>query len=100
MLNLAERMMLSFYGGITSSPSKEVWTTLTGNGVDDIRIMTRKSNRNDFGCPNGIVISASTCFWIPVLPLTVFNYLRCEKTRLQVRFFIYGIMYIYIYMNV
>lgn len=96
MLNLAERMMLSFYGGISSSPSNDVWTKLTGNGVDDVRIMTRKSKINDFGCPNGIVISASTCFWIPVLPLTVFNYLRREKTRLQVRVFLFMELCMYV----
>ncbi|PQM36167.1 hypothetical protein Pyn_06668 [Prunus yedoensis var. nudiflora] len=42
MLKLAERMVISFYTGVSASTT-HTWTTLSGTGADDVRVMTRKS---------------------------------------------------------
>ena len=83
MLKLAERMVLSFCSGVGSS-TEHTWTTLSGSGADNVRVMTRKSI-DDPGRPAGIVLSAATSFWIPVAPKRVFDFLRDENTRNEVR---------------
>ncbi|KAI3745359.1 hypothetical protein L1987_58470 [Smallanthus sonchifolius] len=79
MLKLAERMVLSFCSGVGASTA-QTWTTLSGSGADDVRVMTRKS-MDDPGRPPGIVLSAATSFWIPVEPKRVFDFLRDENSR-------------------
>ncbi|CAH9093549.1 unnamed protein product [Cuscuta epithymum] len=79
MLKLAERMVMSFCAGVGASTA-HTWTTLSGSGVDDVRVMTRKSI-DDPGRPPGIVLSAATSFWLPVPPKRVFDFLRDENSR-------------------
>ncbi|GMH12050.1 hypothetical protein Nepgr_013891 [Nepenthes gracilis] len=79
MLKLAERMVISFCAGVSASTA-HTWTTLSGSGADDVRVMTRKSI-DDPGRPPGIVLSAATSFWLPVPPKRVFDFLRDESTR-------------------
>ncbi|CAN4078318.1 unnamed protein product [Withania somnifera] len=79
MLKLAERMVMSFCAGVGASTS-HTWTTLSGSGADDVRVMTRKSI-DDPGRPPGIVLSAATSFWLPVSPKRVFDFLRDENSR-------------------
>ncbi|KAK8952354.1 Homeobox-leucine zipper protein ROC2 [Platanthera zijinensis] len=79
MLKLAERMVVSFCGGVSASTTHQ-WTTLSGSGAEDVRVMTRKSV-DDPGRPPGIVLNAATSFWIPVEPKRVFDFLRDESTR-------------------
>ncbi|KAH9793103.1 homeobox-leucine zipper protein HDG2 [Citrus sinensis] len=79
MLKLAERMVISFCAGVSASTA-HTWTTLSGTGADDVRVMTRKSV-DDPGRPPGIVLSAATSFWLPVPPKRVFDFLRDENTR-------------------
>ncbi|KAL2524005.1 Homeobox-leucine zipper protein MERISTEM L1 [Abeliophyllum distichum] len=79
MLKLAERMVLSFCTGVGASTAL-AWTTLSGSGSDDVRVMTRKS-MDDPGRPPGIVLSAATSFWLPVPPKRVFDFLRDENSR-------------------
>ncbi|XP_047956489.1 homeobox-leucine zipper protein MERISTEM L1-like isoform X2 [Salvia hispanica] len=79
MLKLAERMVMSFCTGVGASTA-HTWTTLSGIGADDVRVMTRKS-MDDPGRPPGIVLSAATSFWIPVPPKRVFDFLRNENAR-------------------
>ncbi|KAJ7948163.1 Homeobox leucine zipper protein [Quillaja saponaria] len=79
MLKLAERMVISFCSGV-SAPTSHTWTTLSGTGADDVRVMTRKSV-DDPGRPSGIVLSAATSFWLPVPPQRVFDFLRDENSR-------------------
>ncbi|KAI3495224.1 hypothetical protein L1887_37461 [Cichorium endivia] len=79
MLKLAERMVLSFCSGVGASTA-HTWTSLSGSGGDDVRVMTRKSI-DDPGRPPGIVLSAATSFWLPVEPKQVFNFLRDENSR-------------------
>jgi homeobox-leucine zipper protein len=79
MLKLAERMAMSFCGGVTASAAHQ-WTTLSGSGADDVRVMTRKSV-DDPGRPPGIVLNAATSFWLPVPSKRVFDFLRDESSR-------------------
>ncbi|GER52970.1 homeobox-leucine zipper protein ROC1 [Striga asiatica] len=79
MLKLAERMVMSFCTGVGASTA-HTWTTLSGSGADDVRVMTRKS-MDDPGRPPGIVLSAATSFWLPVPPKRVFDFLRDEHSR-------------------
>ncbi|XP_008661805.1 homeobox-leucine zipper protein ROC1-like isoform X2 [Zea mays] len=79
MLKLAERMVASFCGGVTASAAHQ-WTTLSGSGAEDVRVMTRKSV-DDPGRPPGIVLNAATSFWLPVPPKRVFDFLRDETSR-------------------
>ncbi|KAA8515478.1 hypothetical protein F0562_018911 [Nyssa sinensis] len=79
MLKLAERMVMSFCTGVGASTA-HTWTTLSGSGADDVRVMTRKS-MDDPGRPPGIVLSAATSFWIPVPPKRIFDFLRDENSR-------------------
>ncbi|CAN4109742.1 unnamed protein product [Withania somnifera] len=79
MLKLAERMVMSFCTGVGASTA-HTWTTLSGSGADDVRVMTRKSI-DDPGRPPGIVLSAATSFWLPVPPKRVFDFLRDENSR-------------------
>ena len=82
MLKLAERMVISFCAGVSASTA-HTWTTLSGTGADDVRVMTRKSV-DDPGRPPGIVLSAATSFWLPVPPKRVFEFLRDENSRSEV----------------
>uniref|UniRef100_M1C857 Homeobox-leucine zipper protein PROTODERMAL FACTOR 2 n=2 Tax=Solanum tuberosum TaxID=4113 RepID=M1C857_SOLTU len=79
MLKLAERLVMSFCAGVGASTA-HTWTTLSGSGADDVRVMTRKSI-DDPGRPPGIVLSAATSFWLPVPPKRVFDFLRDENSR-------------------
>lgn len=79
MLKLAERMVTSFCGGVSASTAHQ-WTTLSGSGAEDVRVMTRKSV-DDPGRPPGIVLNAAKSFWLPVLPRRVFDFLRDEGSR-------------------
>lgn len=85
MMKLAERMVLSFCSGVGASTAY-AWTTLspTGTGLDNVRVMTRKSV-DDPGRPAGIVLSTSTSFWLPIPPKRVFDFLRNENSRNEVR---------------
>ncbi|CAD5184498.1 unnamed protein product [Musa acuminata subsp. malaccensis] len=79
MLRLAERMVTSFCGGVSASTAHQ-WTTVSGNGAEDVRVMTRKSV-GDPGRPPGIVLNAAKSFWLPVPPKRVFDFLRDERSR-------------------
>ncbi|PQQ10947.1 homeobox-leucine zipper protein HDG2 isoform X1 [Prunus yedoensis var. nudiflora] len=79
MLKLAERMVISFYAGVSASTT-HTWTTLSGTGADDVQVMTRKSV-DDLGRPLGIVLSVATSFLLPVPPKRVFEFLRDENSR-------------------
>ncbi|KAK9084871.1 hypothetical protein Sjap_025282 [Stephania japonica] len=79
MLKLAERMVISFGTGVSTSTSHN-WSLLCGSGDEDVRVMTRKSI-NDPGRPSGIVLGAALAFWLPIPPKRIFDFLRNENTR-------------------
>ncbi|KAH7837250.1 hypothetical protein Vadar_011625 [Vaccinium darrowii] len=82
MLKLAERMVMSFFGGVSAAPPQD-WTTIWGSRGDDTRVMMRKSI-NDPGCPSGMVICAATSFRLPVSQKRVFDFLRDDRFRTKV----------------
>ncbi|TQD87067.1 hypothetical protein C1H46_027342 [Malus baccata] len=79
VLKWAERMVISFCAGLSASTT-HTWTTMSGIGVDDVRVMTRKCV-DDLGRPAGIVLRAAASFCLPVPPKRVFEFLRNEKSR-------------------
>lgn len=83
ILRLSERMVLNFYGGVTSSNAYS-WINLYGSGNEETRIMT-KNHENDPKNPSGTVLNATTCFWLPVPQKIVFEFLRDENSRNEVR---------------
>ncbi|EFJ25150.1 hypothetical protein SELMODRAFT_450557 [Selaginella moellendorffii] len=82
MLKLAQRMTNNFCAGVSAS-TVHTWTTLSGSGEDDVRVMTRKSIDNP-GEPPGIVLSAATSLWMPVSPQRVFEFLRDDRLRSEI----------------
>lgn len=94
MLKLAERMVMSFCAGVSASTT-HTWTTLSGSGAEDVRVMTRKST-DDPGRPSGIVLNAATSFWLPIPPKRVFDFLRDENCRNDVRNIQLYIIYPYV----
>ncbi|XVF12042.1 hypothetical protein REPUB_Repub08aG0080700 [Reevesia pubescens] len=44
---------------------------------------TQDLGSSDPGQPNGVVLSATTAFWLPVTPQNVFNFFKDERTRPQ-----------------
>lgn len=83
VLKLAERMARSFFAGVTTS-TENMWRMYYCDRVgDDIRLMTSTSF-NDPGRPPGVVLCASTSFWVPVSSKTLFDFLRDENTRTKV----------------
>ncbi|XP_024514927.1 homeobox-leucine zipper protein MERISTEM L1 isoform X2 [Selaginella moellendorffii] len=79
MLFLAQRMTSNYCAGVSAS-IVHTWTTLSGAGEEDIRVMTRKSVNNP-GEPPGIVLSAATSLWVPVNSQRLFEFLRDERLR-------------------
>ncbi|KAK3438511.1 hypothetical protein EUGRSUZ_C03134 [Eucalyptus grandis] len=79
MLKLAERMVISFWAGVSASTA-HTWTTLSGTGAGEMRVITMNSI-DDPGRPPGLVLSAATSFWLPVLPNRVFDFLCDMNSR-------------------
>ncbi|CAH8361512.1 unnamed protein product [Eruca vesicaria subsp. sativa] len=79
IMKIAERMTRSFLSGVATS-SEDIWLNLSGNKECPVRVMTQKS-LNDPGRPVGVILYASTSFWLPVPPNTVFDFLKDAKNR-------------------
>ncbi|KAJ0240214.1 Homeobox-leucine zipper protein HDG3 [Hirschfeldia incana] len=81
LLKLVERMSRGFVDGVTASTA-DIWCNLPDYTGDNVRVMTRKS-MNDPGRPEGLILCAAHSFWVPVPPITVFDYLRDENNRVN-----------------
>ncbi|KAJ4903427.1 Homeobox-leucine zipper protein HDG2 [Raphanus sativus] len=79
LMKIAERMTRSFLSGVANSAG-DTWFKLPGNTGNPVRVMARKSF-NDPGRPVGVILYASTSFWLPVSPNTVFDFLRDANNR-------------------
>ncbi|KAL0897162.1 hypothetical protein Bca101_081123 [Brassica carinata] len=79
LMKIAERMTRSFLSGVATSAG-DIWFKLPGNTGNTVRVMTRKS-LNDPGRPVGVILYASTSFWLPVPPNIVFDFLREANNR-------------------
>ncbi|KAF2320331.1 hypothetical protein GH714_027167 [Hevea brasiliensis] len=80
MVKLAQRMVDNFCSGVCASSLRKWDKLLVGNVGEDMRILTRK-NINDPGEPPGIVLSAATSVWLPVMRQRLFDFLRDEQLR-------------------
>lgn len=60
------------------------WTKVSSKTGDDIRVSSRK-NLNDPGEPQGVILSAVSSIWLPVAPHVLFDFLRDEARRSEVR---------------
>ncbi|XP_038725108.1 homeobox-leucine zipper protein HDG11-like [Tripterygium wilfordii] len=78
MRKLCQRMVSNFCACVSTSTSHR-WTTLSGVNEGGVRVTLQKST--DPGQPNGVVLSASTTFWLAVSPQNVFNFFKDERTR-------------------
>ncbi|KAL1531440.1 homeobox-leucine zipper protein ANTHOCYANINLESS 2-like isoform X2 [Salvia divinorum] len=76
IVKLAQRMTRGFCSGICSTVDE--WEVV--QDADSTKLMTRKSSGNS-GAPPGVILSASTTVWMPVLPQHLLDFLQDEKTR-------------------
>ncbi|XP_052152864.1 homeobox-leucine zipper protein ROC4 [Oryza glaberrima] len=84
MLKLARRMTDNFCAGVSTSSTRE-WSKLvglTGNIGEDVHVMARKSV-DEPGTPPGVVLSAATSVWMPVMPERLFNFLHNKGLRAE-----------------
>ncbi|KDP22311.1 hypothetical protein JCGZ_26142 [Jatropha curcas] len=82
MLKLAQRMVDNFCCGVSASSVRKWDKLLVGNVGENVRILTRK-NVNDPGEPPGVVLSAATSVWLPVMRQRLFDFLRDERLRCE-----------------
>lgn len=87
LLELVERMSRGFFDGVTTS-NADIWMNLGGYTGDSVKVTTRTS-LNDPGRPEGLILCAAHSFWVPAPPTTVFDYLRDENNRVNVRTFFF-----------
>lgn len=85
ILKLAQRMTSSFCHAVGAS-SFHTWSKFTSKTGEDIRISSRK-NLNDPGEPLGLILSAVSSVWLPVSPNVLFDFLRDETRRSEVKVF-------------
>lgn len=83
ILRLAQRMSQSFCQAIGAS-SFHTWTKVPGKTGEDIRVASRK-NLNDPGEPLGVILCAVSSVLLPVSPHVLFDFLRDETHRHEVR---------------
>ncbi|CAN1743808.1 Homeobox-leucine zipper protein HDG1 [Linum perenne] len=90
LMKLSQKMVNSFYRGISIGLSNSNWEKLSFTSVgEDVTIMSRK-NSTDPEEAVGIVLSASTSLWLPVSRRRVFEFLMGEDTRKDWDFLING----------
>lgn len=81
-MNVAQRMVRMFCLHITSSCGQS-WTALSDSVEETVRITTRKVTEP--GQPNGLILTAVSTIWLPHPHYQVFDLLRDERRRSQVR---------------
>ncbi|KAF4383804.1 hypothetical protein F8388_023496 [Cannabis sativa] len=82
MMNLSQRMFRTFCVNISTSGG-QLWTALSDNPEDTVRITTRKVTEPQPGQPNGLILSAVSTTFLPFPDYQVFNLLRDEGRRSQ-----------------
>ncbi|KAK2639559.1 hypothetical protein Ddye_027354 [Dipteronia dyeriana] len=81
LLKLSERMRRIFWGDFGAS-SGNIWMSLPIIGAEDIRVMTKR-NINFPGKPPATMLAFTTSLRLPVPPITVFNFLRDDISRIE-----------------
>lgn len=85
LFKLAKRMVTNFCIGASGAPHPS-WTPISYSGPEGsatLRIQARK-NTNNPGEPTGIILSASSSFYLDSPPQQVFNFLTNQRLRQQV----------------
>ena len=83
MVKLAQRMTDNFCSGIVASSSRR-WERIHVDTLgDDVKIMTRNNEAGEPGDPAGVLLSASTSFWLPISRQRLFDFLRDDRRRLE-----------------
>lgn len=82
LMKLAQRMIRTFSLNMSTS-SGQSWTALSDSPEDTVRITTRKITNP--GQPNGVILSAASTTWLPYSHSKVFDLLKDERRRSQVR---------------
>lgn len=80
LMNLAKRMMRSFFDSISSSGGQ--WMAVSDFPEDTVRISTRRAT--EAGHPIGLIIGAASTTWLPYSHLQVFDLLGDGGRRAQV----------------
>lgn len=93
LMNLAQRMIRTFCVSISSSCGQS-WTALSDSADHTVRITTRKVTEP--GQPNGLILSAVSTVWLSYPHYQVFDLLRDERRRAQVRKYNYIYIYVFI----
>lgn len=82
-MKLSHRMVKSFCG-ILSMSGKLDFPQLSELYNSGIRVSIHKSREP--GQPDGMIVSAATSLWLPLRPQNVFDFIRDEKMRVQVKY--------------
>ncbi|KAJ9172926.1 hypothetical protein P3X46_016113 [Hevea brasiliensis] len=80
IMKLAHRMVKNFCSMLSMS-GKLDFPQLSEVKNSGVRVSVRKSMEP--GQPGGMIVSAATSLWLPLLPQDVFNFFKDEKTRVQ-----------------
>lgn len=83
-MQLSQRIVNSFCSSINSVNGQQVMLS----GMNDFEVRATLQKCTDPGHPNSMVLSAATSIWLPFSPQKVFDFLRDERSRPQVRFII------------
>lgn len=80
LLQLTNRMRDNFCAGVCASTVR-MWNKLHVASLgEDVKVMTRKS-MNIPGEPPGVILSAATSVWMPIMHQQLFSFLRDERQR-------------------
>lgn len=82
LMRLAQRMIRTFCINMSTS-GEQSWTSLSDSSDDSVRITTRKVL--ELGQPNGLILAAASTTWLPYPHYQVFDLLKDERCRSQVR---------------
>ncbi|XLU51582.1 hypothetical protein S245_046396 [Arachis hypogaea] len=78
VMEFSERMVKLFCGSLDMTGNMELQYGKNNNGV---RVGIRRSI--EAGVPKGLIVTASTSLWLPLLPQTLFNFFKDPSTRHQ-----------------
>lgn len=83
-MKLGHRMVKDFCGVLSMAGKLDFPAQLSEVDNSGVRVSVR--NSTEAGQPGGMIVSAATSLWIPMQCQTVFDFIRDEKMRTQVRF--------------
>nr|XP_004496853.1 homeobox-leucine zipper protein MERISTEM L1-like [Cicer arietinum] len=80
LMRLTDRMKV-YFSTVAGSSIPNCWEVLTSNS-NDVRVMIKRSIREPgTNTGSGLILSAGTSLWLPVLPKRLFDFLRSQNSR-------------------